>query len=67
MRTVVSIIGTSSDHGQYEPEGRPKEAPEGAKAGGDLATMLADAKGALAKSRDYTCTFSLTGFWSRPK
>lgn len=38
------------------------KAPEGTKVGGDLATMLADAKGALAKTRDYTCTFTRQEF-----
>ncbi|HEY1191653.1 MAG TPA: DUF1571 domain-containing protein, partial [Gemmata sp.] len=34
------------------------KAPEGVKGAGDLAAMIADAKGALAKTRDYTCTFT---------
>ena len=34
------------------------KAPEGTKVGDPLAAMLADAKGALGKARDYTCTFT---------
>ncbi|AMV28690.1 hypothetical protein VT84_30070 [Gemmata sp. SH-PL17] len=34
------------------------KAPEGAKAGDALVTMIADTRAALAKTRDYTCTFT---------
>ena len=40
------------------PKTEAPKAPDGAKAGDSLLTMIADARGALGKARDYTCTFT---------
>ncbi len=40
------------------PKTETPKAPDGAKASDSLLTMIADARGALGKTRDYTCTFT---------
>lgn len=54
---AVGAVVAQPPKGELPKTEAPK-APEGAKAGDALAAMLADARGALAKARDYTCTFT---------
>ncbi|QEG32324.1 hypothetical protein GobsT_71790 [Gemmata obscuriglobus] len=58
----AGVLGVGAVVAQPPKGGAPKteapKAPEGAKITDPLATMIAEAKGALGKTRDYTCTFT---------
>lgn len=60
--SLAGVLGVGAAVAQPPKGELPKteapKAPEGTKITDPLATMLADAKGALGKARDYTCTFT---------